>query len=80
MTKGRSQHQFLHDLPESFRHERQDLIEAELDNWQALCQLGDLQLGQIVRKGRSSARICTACVEWPHWCVNWTSLHRTLHC
>ena len=54
--KGRSQHQFLHDLPESFRHERQDLIEAELDNWQALCQLGDLQLSQIVRKGRSSAR------------------------
>ena len=54
--KGCSQHQFLHDLPESFRHEREDLIEAELDNWQALSQLGDLQLSQIVRKGRSSAR------------------------
>ena len=52
----RSDQQPLLDLPQSFRHEAEDLQASGIRSWGSLRALNDAQLSRIVRTGRSSAR------------------------
>ena len=46
----------LADLPQSFRNERSELLEAGIDSWQSIGNLDDQALSRLARSGRASAR------------------------
>ena len=46
----------LTDLPQSFRNERNELLEAGIDSWQSIGNLDDQALSRLARSGRASAR------------------------
>ena len=46
----------LADLPQSFRLERIELLEAGIDSWQSIRKLDDQALSRLARSGRASAR------------------------
>ena len=46
----------LADLPQSFRNERNELLEAGIDSWQSIGNLDDQALSRLARSGRASAR------------------------
>ena len=46
----------LADLPQSFRHERSELLEAGIDSWASIRNLDDQGLSRLARSGRASAR------------------------
>ena len=46
----------LADLPQSFRNERSELLEAGIDSWQSIRNLDDQALSRLARSGRASAR------------------------
>lgn len=46
----------LADLPQSFRHERSELLGAGIDSWESISNLEDQQLSGLARSGRASAR------------------------
>ena len=46
----------LADLPQSFRHERSELIQAGIKSWESIRNLDDLQVSRLARSGRASAR------------------------
>ena len=57
MTSAKdSDQQPLSALPQSFRHEAEDLKASGINNWGRLRSLNDADLSKLVRTGRSSAR------------------------
>ena len=44
------------ELPQSFRQEQIDLVQAGINSWEALRDFDDRQLSRLVRSGRSSPR------------------------
>ena len=46
----------LHDLPQSFRDEHQQLLLHGINSWGDLKALDDQQISRMVRQGRSSVR------------------------
>ena len=48
--------QALEDLPQSFRHERSELLKAGIDSWTSIRNLEDLELSRLARSGRASVR------------------------
>ena len=46
----------IHELPQSFRREKQELDRAGINRWSRLRDLTDLELSQLARSGQASAR------------------------